>query len=82
MATKNEYFDPKTEFLRAIGQNGVEFLKHPMMQSQQAQQILQQLFLDWAAKNRPMSPLDPNNRPGVPVDALPASRGMLTGAGS
>ena len=80
MATKNEYFDPKAEFLRAIGENGVEFLKHPMMQSQQAQQILQQLFLDWANRNRPASPLDPMNRPGVPAEAMPANRGMLTGS--
>lgn len=78
MATKNQYFDPKTEFLRAIGENGVNFLKHPAMQSQKAQQILQELFLEWANKQRPMSPLDPNNRPGVPMEALPGG-GMLTG---
>ena len=79
MATKNEYFNPPVEFMRAIGQNGMEFLKHPAMQSQKAQQILQQLFLDWSNQQRGNSPLDPNNRPGVPAEALPASRGMMTG---
>lgn len=79
MPTNNEYFNPRAEFFRALNENGVEFLKHPAMQSQRAQQILQELILEWANKQRPMSPLDPNNRPGVPLDALPASRGMLSG---
>lgn len=75
----SEQFNPTKEVFRATGENIANFAMHPALQSQRAKAILQQLFLEWANQNRGMSPLDPNNRPGVPQEALPASRGMLSG---
>lgn len=58
-----------------------QILANPGAQSEELLRILQQYFLGKMNEMRPASPLDPNNRPGVSPDALPASdpRGMLTG---
>jgi hypothetical protein len=58
-----------------------KMLANPGAQSEELLRILQQYFLEKMNSARPTSPLNPNNRPGVTPDALPASdpRGMMTG---
>lgn len=70
MATKNEYFNPMIEAMKAAAQNAVNFAMHPTEQSQRAAQIAQEMFMGQANAMRPTSPLQPYMRPGVPEEAL------------
>jgi hypothetical protein len=69
MATKNEYFNPWMEAIRAMGQNTGNFLMHPTQQSMLAAQVAQQLAQNQADAMRPSSPLQPYSRPGVAQDS-------------
>lgn len=70
MATKNEYFNPIIEAIKAAAQNSGNFLMHPGQQSREAMQVAQNMFSNQADAMRPTSPLQPYMRPGVPEEAL------------
>jgi hypothetical protein len=70
MATKNEYFNPILERLRAAMENAGNFAIHPGQQSQRAVGVAQDMFRDYADAARPTSALQPYMRPGVPEEAL------------
>jgi hypothetical protein len=69
MATKNEYFNPIIEAMKAAAQNAGNFAMHPTDQSQRAAQVAQEMFLNQSNAMRPSSPLDPSMRPGVYQDS-------------
>jgi hypothetical protein len=70
MATKNEYFNPIIEAMKAAAQNAGNFAMHPTNQSQRAAQVAQEMFMGQANAMRPTSPMQPYMRPGVPQEAL------------
>ena len=61
--------NPK-EVARAMGENAVAFVKNPKAQSRRAYEVATGLASNAIAEVRPRSPLKPENRPGVPVEAL------------
>ena len=72
---QQEAFRPFYEKARALLGSIGDFAQHPAQQSELAMRIAQQMFLQHANAGRASSPLDPNNRPGLPEEALPASMG-------
>jgi len=70
MATKNEYFNPIIEAMKAAGQNAVNFVMHPTEQSQRAAQVAQEMLSNYGNVARATSPLQPYMRPGVPEEAM------------
>lgn len=70
MATKNEYFNPFMEKLRAAMENAGNLVAHPIQQSQNAYGVAQSMFREPAAAMQQVSPLQPFMRPGVPEEAM------------
>lgn len=72
MATVNS-----KEMARAVGENALAFAKNPKAQSQRAYEVAKDLANEAVAGVRPRSPLKPENRPGVPVEAM-KNGGLVT----
>lgn len=58
------------ELARAVGENAVAFVKNPGKQSLRAYEVAQGMAKSWADDKKQRSPLKPEHRPGVPVEAL------------
>jgi len=70
MATKNEYFNPIIEAMKAAAQNAGNFVMHPTDQSKRAAQVAQDMFSNYSNLALATSPLQPYMRPGVPEEAM------------
>lgn len=73
--------NPK-EVARAMGENAVAFVKNPKAQSRRAYEVATGLANNAIAEVRPLSPLKPENRPGVPAEALRNGGMVKVGKGS
>jgi hypothetical protein len=65
-----EKFNKSKEAARAIGQNAAAFATNPKAQSVRAYTAAKDMAEGLIAPARARSPLKPENRPGVPVEAL------------
>lgn len=70
MPSKNEYFNPFMEGLRAAMENAGNLMAHPIQQSQNAYGAARDMLSNQASAMQQASPLQPFMRPGVPEEAM------------